>query len=119
MSNAARTIFVFGLYLAIIGIALLVVPNLLLSAFFLPASNEVWIRIVGMLSVFLSFYFIQAARNETTDFFRWTVYVRSTTILFLAAFVLSGVASPFILPFGVIDLLGAIWTGMALRSAKA
>ena len=118
MSNAGRSIFVFGIYLLVVALALLIVPNLLLGAFFLPATTEVWVRVVGMLSVFLSFYFIQAARSETIAFFRWTVWVRSTTILFLGAFVLLGLASPFILPFGVIDLLGAIWTGAALRPAR-
>jgi len=118
MSSGARSIFVFGIYLAVVGIALLVVPNLLLGAFLLPGTTEVWVRVVGMLSLFLSFYFIQSARAGLTEFFRLTVYVRSTTILFLGAFVLLGFASPFLLPFGVVDLAGAIWTGRALRSAK-
>ena len=118
MSKSARSVFVFGLYLVVVGIALLTVPNLLLGTFLLPGTTEVWVRVVWMLSLFLSFYFIQAARNEMTEFFQWTVYVRSTTILFLAAFVLLGFASPFLLPFGVVDLLGAAWTGLALRSSK-
>ena len=119
MSNSARSVFVFGLYLVVVGIALLIVPNLVLGTLFLPSTTEVWIRVVGMLTLFLSFYFIQAARKEMTDFFQWTVYVRSTTILFLIAFVLLGFASPFLIPFGVVDLLAAIWTGMALRSSKS
>jgi hypothetical protein len=118
MSNPARSIFVFGIYLALIGLGLLIVPNTLLGLFMLPATADVWIRVVGMLSLFLSFYFIQAARGEATAFFQWSVYVRSTTILFLIAFVLLGYATPYILPFGVIDLAGAIWTGLTLRSAK-
>ena len=71
-----------------------------------------------MLTLFLSFFFIQAARSNLTPFFHWTVYTRSATILFLAAFVIAGLASAYILPFGVIDLAGAIWTGLALRSAN-
>lgn len=118
MNNSARSVFVFGLYLAVVGIALLAVPDVLLGMFFLPSATDVWVRVVGMLSLFVSFYFIQAARNDMTGFFQWTVYVRSTTILFLAAFVLLGFASPWLLPFGVVDLLGAVWTGMALRSSK-
>lgn len=118
MSNSARSVFVFGLYLVVLGIVLLVVPNVLLGMFSLPSTTEVWIRVVGMLLLFLGFYYIQAARNEMADFFQWTVYVRPTVILFFAAFVLLGFASPFLLLFGVMDILGAIWTGLALRSSK-
>src|SRR5574341_1236669 len=78
MSNSARSVFVFGLYLAVLGIVLLVVPNFLLGMFFLPSTTEVWIRVAGMLLLFLGFYYTQAARKEMTDFFQWTVYVRPT-----------------------------------------
>jgi hypothetical protein len=118
MSSSARSIFVFGIYLGVVGILTLVVPNLFLSTFLLPTTTEVWVRVVGMLTLFLSFYFIQSARAGLTEFFRLTVYVRASTILFLAAFVLLGYAPPQLLAFGVADLLGAIWTGLALRSGK-
>ena len=119
MSASARSVFVFGIYLAVIGLALLLVPNLMLRLFLLPPTDDVWVRIVGMLSLFLAFYFVQAARREMTEFFRWTVYVRCTTIVFLVGLVFLAYASPFLLPFGLIDLIGAIWTGLTLRSAKA
>lgn len=60
-----------------------------------------------------------AARTELTAFFRWTVYVRSTIIVFFALFVLTGAAGPTLLLFGVVDLLGALWTGLALRRSGA
>jgi hypothetical protein len=118
MSKSARSVFIFGLYLGLLGITLLAAPNVLLGIFLIPSTAEVWIRIVGMLLFWLGFYYIQAARKEMTDFFQWTVYVRSTIILFLTAFVLLGFVSPVLILLGVVDLLGAIWTGMALRSTK-
>jgi len=118
MSNSARSIFVFGLYLVVLSIVLIVAPNFLLGMFFLPSTDEVWIRVVGMLLLFLGYYYLQAARSEMTDFFRWTVFVRPTVIVFFAAFVLLGLASLPLILFGVVDLLGAIWTGLALRSPK-
>jgi len=69
-----------------------------------------------MLVVFLGFYYTQAARKEMTDFFQWTVYVRPTVIVFFTAFVLLGFANPPLILFGAVDLLGAIWTALALRS---
>lgn len=119
MSNSARSVFVYGLYLVVLGLVLLVAPNFLLGLFFLPSTNEVWIRVVGMLVLFLGIYYSQAARKELTDFIFWTVYLRSSVIVFFVMFVLLGFASPPLVLFGVVDLLGAIWTGLALRSAKA
>jgi hypothetical protein len=118
MSKGARSVFVFGLYLVVLGLVLLVAPNFLLEMFFLPSTTEVWVRVAGMLVLFLGFYYTQAARKEMTDFFRWTMYPRSTVILFFAAFVLLGFAKPPLILFGVVDLLGVIWTALALRSPK-
>jgi hypothetical protein len=118
MSSSARSVFVFGLYLVVFGIILVVAPNILLGMFFVPHTAEVWIRVVGMLVLILGFYYTQAARKEMIDFFRWTVYARSTVIVFFAAFVLLDFVSPTLILFGAVDLLGAIWTGLALRSPK-
>jgi len=116
MSNSARSVFVFGLYLVVLGLVLLVVPNFLLGLFSFPSTSEVWIRVIGMLVLYLAFYDIQAARSEWTDYFRWTVYTRASAIAFFIAFVLLGFVSPILILFGIVDLLGAIWTGLALRS---
>ena len=118
MSNSARSVFVFGLYLVLLGIVLLVAPNFLLGIFFMPGTTEVWIRVVGVLVLFIAFYYIQAARKGMTDFYKLTVYTRSSLIIFFAAFVLLGFANPPLILFGGVDLLGAIWTGLALRSPK-
>jgi hypothetical protein len=119
MSKSARSVFVFGLYLVVLGIVLLVAPNFLLGIFAVPSTTEVWIRVVGMLVLFLGVYDTQAARKEMTDFFRWTVYLRSTVIIFFVVFVLLDMVRYPLILFGVIDLLGAIWTGSALRSSRA
>lgn len=118
MSKGARSVFVFGVYLAVLGLVLLLVPNLLLALFFFPTTTEVWVRVVGMLVLFLGFYYTQAARKELTDFIRWTMYPRSTVILFFSLFVLLGFARPALILFGVVDLLGVLWTGLALRAPK-
>ena len=118
MSKSSLSVFVFGLYLAVLGIVLVVAPNFLLGMFFMPSTTEVWIRVVGVLVLFMAFYYIQVARKEMKDFIKLTVYTRSSLIIFFAAFVLLGWASPPLILFGVVDLLGAIWTGLALRSEK-
>lgn len=118
MSKSSLSVFVFGLYLTALGIVLLVAPNFLLGMFFMPSTTEVWIRVVGVLVLYMAFYYIQTGRKGMIDFFKLTVYTRSSLIIFFAAFVLLGFASPPLILFGVVDLLGAIWTGLALRSPK-
>ena len=51
MSNTAKSVFVFAIYLFLLGITLLVTPNVLLTLFAYPTTEEVWIRVVGMLLV--------------------------------------------------------------------
>jgi hypothetical protein len=119
MSNPAKSVFVHGIYLALSGLTLITVPNLLFGLLGIPATGEVWIRVVGVLTLILGFYFIQAARREVTEFIRWTVYARLTFMSFCVIFVLLGFIGPVLLLFGLLDLLGAIWTALALRSARA
>lgn len=118
MSRSARSVFVFGIYLVGLGVGILTIPNVLLGMFGLPATSEVWIRVIAVLTLFLAYYYIQAARHELTEFFRATVPTRSSLILFLGAFVAFGFAPPQLLLFAPPDLLGAIWTALELRSSK-
>lgn len=115
MSGSARSIAVFGGYLLGLGAILLIAPNVLLKLFLMPETAEVWIRVVGMLAGFLGVYYFQAARRNLVDFFRWTVPVRASVPLFFGAFVVTGLAGPMLIAFGIIDLAGAIWTAVELR----
>ena len=116
MSKSATSLLVFGLYLAMLGVTLVVVPNLLLTLFQIPATQEVWIRVLGVVVLVLSFYSIQAARGNDVSFFSSSVYARTPVVLFFTAFVLLGLAQPPLILFGLIDLAGAAWTWFALRS---
>jgi len=117
MSKPARTILVFGTYLVVLGVTLVTVPNLLLGLFGIPATQEVWIRVVGMLVLILGCYYLQAARQEWDAFIRMTVPMRMSVIVFFAAFVAAGYVTPLILLFAVIDFAAAVWTWLALRGA--
>ncbi len=50
MSKAAFTVKVFGVYLFVLGLILLVSPNTLLSIFGIPETTEVWIRVLGVIA---------------------------------------------------------------------
>ena len=112
MSKAAFSMFVFGIYVILLGIILMVVPNVLLSIFGLPTTTEVWVRVVGMLVFLIGYYYIRASRNEKEmiNFYRWTVHARSSVIIFFIIFVAFGLVKPILILFGIVDLLAAVWT---------
>ncbi|MGB3050078.1 MAG: hypothetical protein WBB42_03725 [Polyangiales bacterium] len=118
MSRAAVSMFVFGVYLLVLGPTLVVALAFLTGLFGLGSPQEVWIRVLGAIVTILGFYYVFEARRETKDFFWATVWGRPFVIVFFAAFVLLGLAEPVLILFGVVDLLGAGWTFAALRAER-
>ena len=116
MSRSALSLFVFSIYLYILGFVLVVTPDTLLRIFSFPKADGLWIRIVGMLVIILGFYYSHAARAELRAFFFWSVIGRTSVLLFFIAFVVAGLAPPVLILFGVIDFSAAMWTLFALRS---
>lgn len=118
MSKAAKSLFVFAIYLIVVGLGFLVIPNVPLRLLGFATTDQPWIRVVGMLLLLVAYYYIQVARNEVETVFRWTVHARSSVIVFFAVFVALGLAKPMLILFGVIDLLAAAWTYTALRASE-
>lgn len=115
MSKSAVSIRVFAAYLLVLGLALVVAPNLLLALFGFPETSEVWIRIVGVLVLVLGYYYLRASRQDMPGFYRWTVHARLAVPLFFAAFVLLGFAPAVLLLFAAADAAAALWTAACLR----
>jgi hypothetical protein len=113
MMKTSTTILVFGIYVLVIGLILIFVPNILLGLFMLPAANEVWVRVLGILAVALSTYYLQAYRDMNTDFFLMTIRGR---VIFAISIIVLALMTPNHLPligFALVDLLGAAWTWYA------
>ncbi|MGD2245980.1 MAG: hypothetical protein PVI11_05480 [Candidatus Aminicenantes bacterium] len=121
MSRTAKSIFFFGIYVILLGVSLVVIPNVLLRVFHVPETSEVWIRVVGMLIILIGYFYVRAAASKEgmTKFFQWTVHTRSAVFIFLIVFVLLNFVKPIIILFGVIELAGAVWTGLSLRSSPS
>src|SRR5258706_843107 len=119
MNRAATSIVVFGIYLAAVGAILLFVPNLLLGVLGFPPTTEVWIRVAGILVLYLAYYFVQSARAGTVDFWRWTTHVRFALIFFFAGLVLAGLARAPLFLLGVADFFWGVWATWALRADAA
>jgi len=116
MTKSAQSLFAFALYLFGLGAILLAAPNWLLGLFDIAPTSEVWIRVVGMLTLFLGVYYVSAARANFLPILEASVRVRAAVPVFLGAFVALGWAEPVLLLFGGVDLAGAVWTFLTLRS---
>jgi hypothetical protein len=117
MSQASRSIQVFGFYLAVAGLLLAAVPNTLLPLLGFRTSTEIWVRMVGLLTLILAFYFLHSVRYDDRPFYRATVTARVVFFSGATLFVLLGLAGPMLIAFGLVDLVGAAWTWSALRSS--
>ena len=118
MTRSAFSVFVFGLYIAALGILFVFVPNLLLGLVNIPATDEVWIRFVGMLLLFMGFFYIQAGRHNLVPFFKWTLVTRGIAFFFALGFWLKGYVSWIIILFWLGDFAGLLWTWYALQAEK-
>lgn len=115
MSRSAKSVLVFGIYLGLIGVIFLIVPNLLLTPFGIEPTHEVWIRLSGILLMAIAVYYIIGAKHELVVIMKATAYIRFTIIFFFTAFALLGFVSSTIILFAVVDFLGGLWTLMMLK----
>lgn len=116
MSRSAFSAMVFAIYLFVVGAVLIVAPNALLSVFQLPPTSEVWVHVVGVTAFMIGVYAWVAAKHENLPFLEASVYTRGVVFLAFTAFAVIGLASPMIVIFGVVDLLGGLWTYFALKA---
>lgn len=115
MSYPARTLFGFGCYRLVLGTALVLFPNALLTLLGMAPTVEVWIRVTGVLVLILGAQDILAALAELRQVIRWSVPLRASLVPFLGVFVLLGYAPAILLLFGFVELGCAAWTWLALR----
>jgi len=119
MHPAAKSVFTFGLYLVAVGLGIVIAPNAVLGPLGFPPADEAWLRVLAVVVLVLSCYYLLAARAGLTLFFRWTVLARCAVFAAFLALALLGLAPRSIALLGAVDLVGAIWTMMALRAAAA
>ena len=119
MSAAAKSIVGYGIYLVGQGLVLLLVPNVALQLFGLPAALDVWVRVTGMTVTFFGMYYFVAARYEWRPFFVTTLFTRLAVPLVFAIFAATSLAAWNIMLFTPADILFTAWTWWALRRDAA
>jgi hypothetical protein len=119
MTRAARSVFLFGFYPTLVGVAHLAVPDLMLRASGMPPTDLLWLRLLGMLLVIVGTFYILAGRAGLEPFFPWTLFTRCGSGAVLVVMVLTGAAPLQCLWFWAVDGVGAVWTWLALRADRA
>lgn len=115
MSKSARSVLIYGVYLALNGLLLLLAPNVLLTSLGLEPTSEVWIRLAGILLMAVSVYYFIGARQELTAIMKATAFIRLSIVFFFSAFVLLDMVAWRIIIISVVDFLGGAWTFLMLK----
>ena len=102
-------------YVLISGIQLLFIPNFLLKTFGLEPTSEIWIRVLGMLVLALSFYYYAMYKNGGKEIIRATVQGRLFFCAGLMMFVIFGMAKPVLIVFAAVETGLALWTLSEIR----
>ncbi len=119
MSRTAISVYVWGLYLVSAGTLLALIPGIFLPLVGVPAPANFWPRFLGIVFIVLGGFFLVAAKNNLGPFFRATIPARIFGWLGLSTLYLTGLGPKALLFFGMIDLIGAISTAVAMRKDRA
>ena len=104
-------------YVIVSGISLLFFPNYLLGLFGIESTNEIWIRVLGMLVLALSFYYYAMYKNGGKEVIRATVQGRLFFCAGLVTFVILGMVKPVLSGFAIAETGLALWTLSEIRKA--
>lgn len=101
-------------YVTITGLQLIFVPNLLLGLLGLPNTNEIWIRILGVIVFVLAILYRSIINFGTLEVVKSTIvtrFVAAADIIILALW--SGL--PILILFASVDIATSIWTWFELK----
>ena len=114
MRNARFSILVWAIYILVVGVSLVLIPAQFTELFGIDPPQEVWIKLLGVVTVVLGAYYFGSVFNNATWMYQYSVLGRSISALGLAY--LAIVDGPWQLwIFAAVDVLGLAWTFTALR----
>lgn len=107
---------VFGGYLmAVGGVGLGIYPHLTLSLMGMKASDETFVRLVGLLAFIIGVNYFLMVHQGAVIFFKLSTLMRYFAGLFMCILVFTGVSPINLLLLALGDIAGATWTLFSLR----
>jgi hypothetical protein len=121
MDLAGLSTLVFGMLITSSGMTGLFLPELLLDFFGLSTEGPAMLFVMAcsQASLAMGVYYILAAVNNNRMFIRWSVPLRMINFAVFAGMVLLGFAPRQWLLVAGLELVGALVTGIALRSHRS
>jgi hypothetical protein len=116
MSRTAWSLVGFGAYELFMGAWLLIAPGPMLDFLLTARTTEHWIRLLGMSAIVLGFYHIVAGRAELVVMARASLWGRIAMAAGFATLVLLRIAPVLLLGIVGNELIGVLWTTLALRA---
>lgn len=116
MTNYGKSLFYFGIYILFTGLFILFLPNLFLDILKLPPLSTGWARTLGLIVIVVGGYDVVSGYNNVRVFAKTSVYLRTIFFIGVLLLFLLNEMPKEVLPFGIIDLAGAIWTYTALKT---
>lgn len=120
MGSPGLSLKVFGLYLILVpGLGLAIMPHQILDMFGLSHGPDLWLpRMVGVLAGIIGGYYLVAVKHQLVPLFVWSVRMRLLAAAVMCAIWGLGEVEAGILLFAAVDVAGATWTALALRSEQ-
>lgn len=117
MTKAGQSVFVFGIYLLVVSVLLVFAPQLLIAPLGLPAPADYWMHVIAAPVAAIGAYYVIGARANNTQFLAMTVTARTVAFAVFILLAAMGTTPWRVAVFGVVDVIGAMWTRAALKVA--
>jgi hypothetical protein len=73
--------------------------------------------LLGVAITMIGYYYIRAARQESMrPLYAWSIHARLGMTVAIIVLVILDLAKPAMLGFAVTELVGSLWTALALRA---
>lgn len=114
MKKTYRSLYGFGVYATLAGLTFFLYPAIF-GLMGLPEIFDGWARLIGLLAAVVGCYYLVNAGSGYRPFAVATIIVRVGFAFGVLFLFLSNEMPIAILPFGIIDILGAVWTSFELK----
>ncbi|MEO9483388.1 MAG: hypothetical protein ABJG47_08090 [Ekhidna sp.] len=118
MNKSAKTVWLFGIYLIIEGLFLMLAPSWILSAIGIPDPESVWRIVLGFVVAVLGYYYIRNAKENLTPFFGFTVQVRIVQLVFFVWLYTFERGTFALIVFSFIEFAAGMWTWHVLKGSS-
>jgi hypothetical protein len=115
MQKIYKSLYAQLAYVILSGLPLIFFPNVLLKILGFEPTQEIWIRILGLLVLILSIYYYRLAKYGNDKTVMATVLGRLAFCTGLVLFVIVGIGKPMLLGFAFVESLFALWTWQEVR----